>query len=199
MIVGKARLTLVLISVSAILLWASGALADTIITFKESGAPSSGTQLEGNAFYDSFGVTFESSGLFGPDDRLPDDKWGITNFPDVIGAVNFTVPTSFVTFTWATAFDNDFYATAFDTGGNPLDTFEFFNNTTGSQSGSATLAGGLIARLEYSGCQTCEVAIDTLRFPSLPEPSAALLYGIGLLIVGSHLRRRDQALGRFRG
>ena len=86
----------------------------TTITFDE-GLVAPATQLQGNSAYDSYGVTFESSVLFGPDSRLPDDGMGIYNSPSSLGAVNFTTPVNDLSFTWATAGAGEsFFLEAFD-------------------------------------------------------------------------------------
>jgi len=168
--------------------------ASTItITFNEAGAPAG--QLQGTTFYNSYGVSFLSAFLFGPDARLPDDGFGITNDQSPSMTALFTSATPFVTFTWATAGANiDFFAEAYDSSNNLLDSF-FQAGGISSTNGVATLTGAGIARVVFhdSGNQ---IAVDTLTYDNgisaVPVPAGIVLSGIGAICIGglSWLRHR---------
>lgn len=165
----------------------------TTITFNEGLAPI-GTQLQGTSFYDSFGVSFESSLLFGPDSRLPDDGFGITNTPLTTGAINFFDAVNQIDLTWATSGTGvSFIAEAFNALGNLIDIFTFNGaGVSGSQSGVASLSGAGIVRLEYHDSGST-VAIDTLTFTStsVPEPAGLALLGMGMLLMGLNGRKKN--------
>lgn len=134
----------------------------TTITFNE-GLVIPGTNLQGNSAYDAYGVSFESAVLAGPDDRFPDDGFGITNFPSN-GTISFTTGTYLIDITWMTAFSGvDFYATAYDAQDNVVDSFIFDGGLSNETSGTARLSGNGITRLEFHDSGSY-VGIDTISF-----------------------------------
>lgn len=172
-------------------LFSTGLVNATTITFNE-GLAAPGTHLQGTSFYESFGVSFESSLLFGFDSRLPDDGWGITNIPSVTGAVNFDSIVNSIDLTWATSLSGiDFYATAFDSSNNIIDSFFFDGGLSSNTFGVVSLAGPGITRLEYHDSGS-SVAIDTLTFnaSSVPEPATLALLGLGVVGIG-YTRRKN--------
>jgi hypothetical protein len=165
----------------------------TTITFSEPGAPAG--PLDMSTFYNSYGVTFQNSVLFGPDPRLPGDGFGITN-TTASGTVNFITPVSSIDLVWVTAGGGvSFFADAFDASNNLVDSF-FFDGSgaTASQNGTATLGGNSISRLVYHDGDS-QVAIDTLTYGSatVPEPGTILLLGGGLLGLARATRRKTKA------
>jgi hypothetical protein len=141
----------------------------TTITFNE-GLPSL-TILDGNPFYDSFGVSFENSLLFGPDLCLPDDGWGIANESAAGMFANFANAQSLVSFTWVTAGEGvNFHARAFDSGNNLVDSFDFIDVPGGgSVNGVASLTGPGIVRVSFSDGESL-IAVDTLTFEAAQAP-----------------------------
>ncbi len=183
---------LLLGSLAAVCLSGTALAIDTTITFSE-GHP--GGSLNGDPFYDAFGVSFTDALLFAGDVRLPDDGAGITNDGTPSMSAAFTNPQSLVSFTWATPGDGvDFHATAYNAANIMVDAFHYIDSPGGdSVNGVASLSGAGIVRIVFNDGGN-QVAVDTLTFDGPGVPDAGATAGLlGLALAGlaavRHARR----------
>jgi len=167
------------------------ALASTTITFSE-GHP--GGPLNGDPFYDAFGVSFTDALLFSGDPRLPDDGAGITNGGTPSMAAAFTSPQSLISFTWATAGDGtSFFATAYDAANAVVDSFSYIDSPGGDfVNGVASLSGAGIVRIVFNDSGN-QIAVDTLTFDGPGVPDAGATAGLlGLALAGLAAFRKSR-------
>jgi hypothetical protein len=129
------------------------------------------------------------------DDRdVFDEQIGIAPDRGSIGTIDFIVPTNAVTVDWwfeivSIVGGDAVLVEAYDSSGTLLDSFSY----TGSGSGTDTLNGYLISRLEFYNPSGYEFpAISAVEFEPIPEP--ATMFILGGLCAGvagaTRLRRR---------
>jgi len=173
---------------------AAASIAGITVEFSEVDLPSV-TLLDGTAYFDAYGISFEDTTYYGIDSRFigagVDDR-GITTTsgPDNLMTVVFTTPASYVQVDWVADLGNDFYTTVYDTGGGVL--FDSHSTGTGLYYGGdayQVFSGPLIAKMTFHD-DTGWIAVGRIEFEkeSIPAPGAILLVGIGAGIVG-YLRR----------
>ena len=162
--------------------------APVTITFNEAGGPTG--SLTGSTFYQSFGIaSFTDAFRFGPDSRLPDDGYGITNLQPS-ASILFSESMSAVSLTWAVAGAGvNFVAELYDASNMLIDSFS---------SGGVGLFG--VASFTDTGVRKitfhdggAQVAIDTLNYTrgaAVPEPASLALVGLALAGLAAARRRK---------
>jgi|GEM_PF-2652196 len=185
--------------VAAVVLLLAAQSADAIlITFAENDWVYSGTRDQnlslGSDEFETEGILLGDVYQYIDDRDAFDEQIGIAPNRSNIGTIDFIVPTNSVTVDWwfeivSIVGGDAIWVEAYDSSDTLLDSFTY----TGSGSGTDTLDGYLISRLEFYNPSGYEFpAISALQFEPIPEPATMLIVG-GLcagLTGASRLRRR---------
>ncbi len=184
--------------VVAVGLFLAAQSADAIlITFAENDWIFSGTRDQNLSLgYDEFaswGILLGDVYQY-VDDRDPfAENVGIAPNRSGVGTVEFIVPTNAVTVNWwfeivSIVGGDTIRVEAYDSNDTLLDSF----NHVGSSSGTDTLYGSLISRLEFYNPSGYEFpAISALQFEPIPEPATVLiLSGLCAGLAGARKIRR---------
>ena len=185
--------------VGVVVLFLAAQSADAIlITFAENDWDFSGTRDQnlslGSGEFASEGIVLTDVYQYVDDRDTFDEQIGIAPDRSSIGTVDFIVPTNSVTVDWwfeivPIVGGDAISVEAYDSNDTLLDSFSY----TGSGSGTDTLDGYLISRIEFYNPSGYEFpAISALAFEPIPEPATLLILG-GLCagVAGtSRLRRR---------
>ena len=162
--------------------------APVTITFNEAGGPMG--DLTGTTFYQTFGIAgFTNAFQFGPDPRLPDDGYGISNSAPS-ASIFFSESMSAVSLTWSVAGAGvAFVAELYDASDMLIDSF---NSGGVGLFGVASFADTGVRKITFHDGGD-QVAIDTLNFTrgsAVPEPVSLALVGMALAGVAAARRRK---------
>jgi len=185
--------------VAAVALLLAAQPADAIlITFAENDWLFSGTRDQNLSLgYDEFaseGILLADVYQYVDDRDAFDEQIGIAPNRSSVGVIDFIVPTNSVTVEWwfeivSIVGGDTIWVGAYDASDTLLDSFSY----TGSASGTDTLDGYLISRIEFYNPSGYEFpAISALEFEPIPEPATMLMIGgvCAGMACATRLRRR---------